>query len=65
MTQILLFISGFGVGLCAAFLLQAFIGVRRAAEITCHRARVTEWRRRNPDIVTTWGEAAEPTELDK
>jgi hypothetical protein len=60
-----MFIAGFGVGLCATFLLQAFIGARRVAEITRHQTRIAEWRRRNPDIVTTWGEAAEPTELDQ
>ena len=65
MTQILMFISGFGVGLCAAFFLHAFIDARRAAEITRHRARIAEWSRRNPDIVTTWGEADELTELDQ
>lgn len=68
MTQVLMFVAGFGVGLCAAFFLQALIDARRtrASGITrAHVSKAAAWRRRNPDIVTTRSEATEPTELDQ
>lgn len=75
--NILTFVCGIAVGLCAAFILVTLVNARRrrrhfgvpnVVNQETARRMAEQWRRDNPDIVKAWNDSKrndEPTELDQ